>query len=102
MTKYNKGLKGSIYVDYNNKIEEEYNKNCKDFLEETRMCFWDFKYNIYISEYQGKDILEIEFVTYEKTFKEAKQNLVLFKNLFKQYFGVRPKDIIIGTFEKVF
>ena len=66
------------------------------------MCFWDFKYNVYISEYQGKDVLEIEFATYEKTFKEAKHNLVVFKDLFKKYFGIRPKDIMIGTFEKVF
>ena len=97
-----KGIRGQLTIPFNNDTIKYLDENIEVFKgvldRDTKHCLFD----IYEATYQDQQVFGIEFDIRNKTFKEAENDLRLFKKEIQNHFGYRPKKILEAKYEKIF
>lgn len=95
-----KGIKANLYLpkeclDILCKREEE----VVDYFEN---CFSNLTYNIYLGEYQGKEVCGIDIQLLNRTCSLVNEDYRHFKEYLKEITGKKPKQILMFKYDKIF
>ena len=101
MNKLKKGIKGQMYIPFNDKSWKYFNDNIEVFKA---VCDRDFEYckfETYDAEYKGNLVIAFEFDIRDRTFKECNASFSRFKKEIKNHFCFTPKILLTGKYEKI-
>lgn len=103
MGRMNKGIKGTLYATYKNeKVLERIANELDDFHNQIEEDFGNnFKFQVVEGEVSNKDCILVDFNIIGMTFTDVKADLVLFKKVFKERFGISLKEYFKATYDRI-
>ena len=94
-----KGIKANLYLP-KECLEKIVNKQ-EEFKDYMDTYFGGCSYDIYLGEYEDKEVCAIEIKLLNRTCKEVNADYKHFKQYIKEITGKQPKQILMFKFDRI-